>query len=176
MTDRLNEQLSACADDELPGREMPLLLERLSRDPDLRARWARYHLIGDAIRDTLPHSLSRSFADRVNAGTAIADPPRRSLARTVAGAAIAASVAVAVLFGLRVDDDGPDPSLVVPVTENPRTVEVARYAVSGGAQWERAQPEVQAQLNAYLLDHSDRVAVSNDTNTDPEQEPDDTQP
>lgn len=161
MTDKLNEQLSACVDDELDRREMSLLLARLTRDPEMRARWTRYNLAGDTIRNALPGTIRRGFAVRVAEGVgavgASAVAPR-TWARSLGGLAVAASVAAVVLLNLRVDDNGPDPSLVVPVTENPRTPEVARYAVTGGAQWERAQPEVQAQLNAYLLDHADRVA------------------
>lgn len=160
MTDKLNEQLSACVDDELDRREMPLLLARLARDPEMSARWARYNLVGDTIRNTLPGTIQRGFAARVAEIVGAAGAPTsapRNWARSLGGLAIAASVAAAVLLNLRVDDTGPDPSLVVPVTENPRTPEVARYAVTGGAQWERARPEVQAQLNAFLLDHADRV-------------------
>lgn len=165
MTEKLNEQLSACTDGELDRRELPLLLGRLSRDPEMRARWARYHLVGDSIRGALPEAIRPGFSERVMAGAGTLDAPvsaTRNWMRSVGGLAVAASVAVAVLINLRVDDVGPDPSLVVPVTENPRTPQVARYAVSNGAQWERAQPEVQAQLNAYLLDHADRVRQAED--------------
>lgn len=163
MTDKLNEQLSACVDDELDRGELRLLMERLARDPEMRARWARYHLVGDTVRNSLPDAMRNDFVARVAEGTGETGgpvPATRTWARSLGGLAVAASVAAAVLLNLRVADTGPDPSLVVPVTQNPRTAEVARYAVTGGAQWERAQPEVQEQLNAYLLDHADRVSQS----------------
>jgi negative regulator of sigma E activity len=50
MSERLNEQLSALLDGELPAGEAELLLARLQRDPALRATLARYTLSGDAIR------------------------------------------------------------------------------------------------------------------------------
>jgi sigma-E factor negative regulatory protein RseA len=168
MMDKVNEQLSACAD------ELPLLIERLERDKEMQARWSRYHLIGDTIRNVLPGTIVSGFHERVAAG--IDEPVQapsvdRGWIRSVGGMVVAASVALVVLFNLRVDDTGPDPTLVVPVTENPRMAEVARYAVSGGgAQWERAQPEVQAQLNAYLLDHVDRVAQPEESAEDAPQE------
>ena len=49
-TERELEQLSALVDgalDEGPGRSV---LARLGDQPALRARWGRYHLIGDVLR------------------------------------------------------------------------------------------------------------------------------
>jgi hypothetical protein len=49
----VHEQLSAWLDDELPAGEQALLFARLERSPDLRARVARYGLIGSSLRDGL---------------------------------------------------------------------------------------------------------------------------
>lgn len=47
---RLDEQLSAWLDDELPAQELELLASRLARSPEHRARAARYGLIGSTLR------------------------------------------------------------------------------------------------------------------------------
>ena len=47
---RIEEQLSAWLDDELPAAELELLASRLARSPELRARAARYGLIGSTLR------------------------------------------------------------------------------------------------------------------------------
>jgi len=74
MSERLNEQLSALLDGELPAGEAELLLARLQRDPALRATLARYTLSGDAIRvsglQAAPQVVpvaSAGFAARVSA-------------------------------------------------------------------------------------------------------------
>ncbi len=59
-------QLSAMFDGELPAAECELLARRLTRDEALRAAWARYAVIGAAMRrDRVP--LDLQLADRVRA-------------------------------------------------------------------------------------------------------------
>jgi sigma-E factor negative regulatory protein RseA len=50
MSDLLHEQLSALIDGELPVAETTLLLKRLEREPELRARLARYRACGVTMR------------------------------------------------------------------------------------------------------------------------------
>ena len=104
-------QLSAMFDGELPAAECELLSRRLARDEQLRARWARYALVGAAMRSEPVAAVSGDFSRRV--GAAIDAGPgaaraggsaRRSLAwvRNLAlGAGIAAGVAGAAIFVLR---------------------------------------------------------------------------
>jgi sigma-E factor negative regulatory protein RseA len=103
-------QLSAMFDGELTAAECELLSRRLARDETLRTRWARYALVGAAMRAEPLAAVSSSFASRV--GDAI-DANERAPAmsgagsgfrrlRTVAlGAALAAGVAGAAVFVLR---------------------------------------------------------------------------
>lgn len=108
------ERISALMDNELPSEQsMKALLE----DPSLSATWARYHLIGDALRDELPEYLDETLSQRIaNAleqePTILAPKPQRSFLSVVqpkvkqfiqvAGQyGIAASVAVAVLVGIQ---------------------------------------------------------------------------
>lgn len=159
MSDRIDEQLSALADDELPAAELPLLWRRWGSERRLRDRWHRYHLYGDALRNALPRELDRRFADRVATAVAAEALPSRaagSWLRRIGGVAVAASVMVAALLSLRVDDPAPDTDdlIVTPTTANPQ-VRGASFASTQGLQWERARPEVQQELNAYLLTHGD---------------------
>lgn len=159
MSDRIHEQLSALADDELPTGEAQLLWRRLAADPELRDRWGRYHLYGDALRDGLPPALDRGLAGRIAAalaGEAVPAPARNPWPRRVGGLAVAASVMVAALVTLRVDEPvAPADELVVtPATANPQA-RGASFASTQGLQWEQARPEVQQELNDYLLTHGD---------------------
>lgn len=111
--EELGSQLSAMFDDELPAVECELLARRLSRDEHLKARWARYALIGAAIRSDRGARLQPSVAPRVK--RAIRSEPALSASpvprpkappvpvpwwQPVAGAAVAASVATAAILWL----------------------------------------------------------------------------
>jgi negative regulator of sigma E activity len=106
MNEELDSQLSAMFDDELPEGECELLALRLSRDPVQQARWARYAVIGAAVRGEV--RLGGKVARRVSAVIAgetdlvqlSAGAPRAASAfalgrtwRPVAGLALAAGVA-----------------------------------------------------------------------------------
>lgn len=124
-------QLSAMFDGELPAAECELIARRLARDEALRSEWSRYSMIGAAIRAERGVALHDRVAWRVqsviaqepaygdgaeigatNARTAAVVPAevlRRAASRRwnrftrpLAGAGIAASVAAAAIFFLRV--------------------------------------------------------------------------
>lgn len=180
MKKELLEQLSAGIDDELTAGEWPMLYRQMQSDPALRDRWDRYHLLGDALRAMPGRRADAGFASRVASALDTGRESgqaglRRRWARSIVGATVAASVAAVALLSLRVDDPAlsPEPGVVVPETENPQVVGGVRYAAGPVVQWERARPEVQAQLNGFLLDHADGVIreereVTDDT---PEGEP-----
>ncbi|MBL8201950.1 MAG: sigma-E factor negative regulatory protein [Chromatiales bacterium] len=58
----IDEQLSAWLDDELPAAEQELLVSRLARSPEHRARVARYGLIGSTLRGGPAGSRSAGIA------------------------------------------------------------------------------------------------------------------
>ena len=74
MSEKLNEQLSALVDGELPEAEKEMLLTRLARDPDLKRTWQTYHTISASLRNQLPEQSDRHLVERVNAALA-EDPP-----------------------------------------------------------------------------------------------------
>jgi len=123
-------QLSAYVDDELPQNEAELLLRRLSQDVKLRQEVAEYLAIGRVMRGEVGVAGIDGIRNRVlaaigdTAGTADAvienEPATRAL-KPLVGVAIAATVALAAIFGLQqttgVDD-------VVLQDGNPLRVEV----------------------------------------------------
>jgi sigma-E factor negative regulatory protein RseA len=103
-------QLSAMFDGELSAAECELLSRRLARDETLRTRWARYALVGAAMRAEPMAAVSSSFASRVGAaidardhapGIGGAASGFRRLRTVALGAALAAGVAGAAVFVLR---------------------------------------------------------------------------
>lgn len=164
MDERVNQQLSAAVDGELDTAEWQLLCRRTVEDDALRGHWSRYHLVGDTLRGHRQGPRADAgFAARVAAATAaagqpVASAPRARWMRSAVGMGIAASVAAVALLTLRVDTVPMDEAgVVVPVTANPKVAGGVQYAAGPTVQWERARPEVQAQLNTLLLDHADGV-------------------
>lgn len=115
----IDEKLSSLMDGELTEKEVDELLERLGNDAELRAAWSRQHLASTTLQENVsPAYVDPGFADRVmsaldaeprqaQSGRKILPFPssrgaqwtrRRRWYRSVAGLAVAASVAaVAVL-------------------------------------------------------------------------------
>jgi sigma-E factor negative regulatory protein RseA len=110
MSEQIREQVSAFLDGELPAAETELLLKRLTRDEDLRESFGRYALIGEACRGHKHARLSRGIAARVNGaidGEPVPGTAQQSIRRAarwwrpMAGATVAASVAVVAVFALQ---------------------------------------------------------------------------
>lgn len=100
----LQESLSAVMDNQADELELRRVLTA-SDDPELRATWSRYQIaravmhkeLIDPLLDIAP-AVSAALADDA---APVAQPPQRSLWRTVGRLAVAASVTVAVLAGVR---------------------------------------------------------------------------
>lgn len=166
MSEQIREQISALLDGELPEAEQRLLLERLERDPALRAHWSRYQLISDAVHQTLPTQIDLSFADRVMAAIE-AQPeqerqPAGGLARALkplAGLAVAASVAVVAVLAVqqaRTPDAGPG-AVQVAANPSPSALPVTARA---DAALVNTRPPAGNRLNEYLVNHSEYAASS----------------
>lgn len=111
------EQLSAMMDDALSADESRFLLRRMEHDDELADCWQRWQFYGDAMRGGAGRALPADFAQRV--GRAIANDIAEAEAAPIrvarggrpflywgGGAALAASVALAALFGTRLDAPG----------------------------------------------------------------------
>ncbi len=156
------EQLSAFIDDELPAAEAQLLLARLERDERLRAACETYHLAGECLRGGLAAVHARSLSARVMAALDSEPLPARTpqmprWLKTGSGLAVAATVAVVAILGLQQQAGQPLPSEVVPALAETGT-QTVNYANFRPASWSQGQPEVQNQLNRYLLQHNEHVA------------------
>jgi negative regulator of sigma E activity len=112
-------QVSAFVDGELPENEAELLVRRLSQDAVLRQQVAEYLAIGRIMRgeysargsDVLRERIAAELEERPlqeAADTAVIETSSRYV-RPLSGFAIAATVALVAIFGLRqtigVDDD-----------------------------------------------------------------------
>jgi hypothetical protein len=110
MNEGIKMQISAFVDGELPETEAQLLLRRLSQDFELRQQAAEYLALGRAMRGQRSIAAIGDLRGRVAAAiddklseeefAAIEATGRRYL-RPLTGFAIAATVAVAAIFGLQ---------------------------------------------------------------------------
>ncbi len=154
--DALLERLSALVDGELDVRETRLLVARLAADGALRARWERYHLIGEALRGRLPRgALDPALAGRVCARLPAQAPPEPAGAGrwrwAAAGLALAASLAAVAVIALR---DGAAPQRRAP------EVAAVAPAPAGSTRWEPVRPVAARRLNGYLVSHNENARAA----------------
>jgi anti-sigma factor RsiW len=151
MTRTVDEQLSALFDGELPVEQQELLLRRLEREPELRARLSRYGLIGAALTNGDASRDAMRIADRVRdelAGTAAAPPRARpgvAIASGWLGAGLAAAAALLLVLNLNpVPDPGAAPVVagIAPTAVVSRPPEVQRASLA---------PE---RMRRYVVAHS----------------------
>jgi negative regulator of sigma E activity len=172
-------QLSAMFDGELPAGECELVARRLTRDAEQRAQWARYAMIGAAMRREPGMPLDLRVAERVRLAVsaeasfdngdalvapAPAAPGARRWLRPVAGLAAAAVVAGVAVVGLRGRDAqfSPAPGAVVasapaPATTvvlgSPSSSEPESYVVPVASESVNFVPP--ARLANYVVAHSE---------------------
>lgn len=157
MTDKTAEQLSALTDGELDSQEIDLLVRRLERDEELAARWTRYHLIGEAMRNNLPEQLPFDLTARVSAAIAEEAPvvapavATQRWKRPVVGLALAASVAAAALIGLP-PQRALQPEVTAPLATGTPAAGVGQVAQTD---WER-----NARLNEFLMSHNESATMN----------------
>lgn len=182
MSQPMKEQLSAMADGELGSEPSRFVLKAMAGDDALRATWARYHIAREVMHGSGTAIASTDFAERVAAAVETEPAPaqvrpRRSAPRWMrpaAGAAVAASVAMASLWFVNAADPQPDRLVVDPrpvsndapapeylgVTPPPapaRTVSAPARTVSWGSV--SASPRIDPRLNGYLIRHSRQAAT-----------------
>ncbi|MDE0037639.1 MAG: sigma-E factor negative regulatory protein [Gammaproteobacteria bacterium] len=107
----LNEALSAVVDGEAEELELRRVLNAAERDPELRAKWERLHLIGDVMRGGAMRLGDRGVADLVEPSMQGVDEDVAnggSWGPRLAGVAAAAAVIVAVTFVALQDTRGTD--------------------------------------------------------------------
>ena len=169
MSDKLKEQVSAFVDGELSAAEQRLLLVRLGRDPALKRSWQNFHLIGAALRDQLPEAVDAGLAERVSTAiereAAVAPGAPRThwnwqgLLKPVAGFAIAASVAVIAVLGVRQFQPGAAGQGPVIATAPVTSAERGYVRVGSGDRQDRSTRTAD-YLSRYLVSHNEYAASS----------------
>lgn len=109
MNDALKMQISAFIDGELPENESELLLRRLSQDAAMRQQVAQYLTIGRLIRreqevpgmGELRSRIAAALGEEPVEAAPVPETSRRRYLKPAAGVAVAASVAIVGLIGLR---------------------------------------------------------------------------
>ncbi|MCC8999188.1 MAG: sigma-E factor negative regulatory protein [Candidatus Contendobacter sp.] len=163
-------QLSAMVDDELQDMENDLVLRRLSRDHDARDRWERYHLISDALQDHLPAIIDADFAARIRQAIE-AEPlllpgvkPLPTWYKPVTGFALAASVVLMALFGLKLSQtDAIQPTAQLAVADPALSVPATALPIQTVASMQRGDPArepVEARLGSYLVNHNGYASMN----------------
>ena len=177
MADK-TELTSAFTDGEVTSGEVDRLLTGLHNDEELRQRWQRYHLIGDALRKNLPPTihtdLSKQISQKLQAEPTVLSPniesnptvthkaPKRKV-----GYAVAASVAMMgmvsfFMLGNQVKQSPMEvasvaqtsvPATVAASTSLPTTPHVVLTSNSDQPLvMDRLQRE-NSKLQSYILDH-----------------------
>ncbi|MBK8534777.1 MAG: sigma-E factor negative regulatory protein [Candidatus Competibacteraceae bacterium] len=162
-------QLSAMVDGELQDIENDLALRRLSRDRDARDRWERYHLISDALQDHLPAMIDTDFAARIRQAIA-AEPlplpgakPLPTWYKPVTGFALAASVVLMVLFGLKLTQTDIQPTAQLAAATPALPISATALPIQTVASIQRSDPAsepVEARLGSYLVNHNGYASMN----------------
>ena len=128
MNDKMNESLSALVDGETDELEVRRVMNQMDQNPEMLQTWRRYQLIGSVLRDEPASTvdLSRGImqaldgepmdevvvtAPSTHRVTASAPDVKSSRWHWLASGAVAASVTLAVLVGVRVTSELQAPAL-----------------------------------------------------------------
>lgn len=124
----LQEAMSAVVDGEAEELELRRVLNAVERDPELRAKWERMHLIGDVVRGEATQIGRREV-------TGLDDPApteavdvvveRRVRGRWLTGIAAAAAVMIAVTF-VAIQDQQAGDEIPPALAQAPSTTRVAQ--------------------------------------------------
>jgi sigma-E factor negative regulatory protein RseA len=180
MSEQLKESLSAVMDGEADEFEIRRVLNEAADDPELRGVWERYHLVRSVMRGEgrMPGAdrLSTRFWTQIDAAEdAPADDnvepiesstqaPRSnwvSWGQRLAGVAVAAGVAAAVIVGYRTDEGVKAPPAQVAVVEPAGpSASAALFDDEMRLQGVPAALDLQ-RAHAYMLHHARHVALNN---------------
>jgi sigma-E factor negative regulatory protein RseA len=172
------ERLSAFVDDELEG-PAGALIERLVEDPEQRERWARYHLMGEVLRDRdAPHvgDLRARIAAALDAEPTVLTAPvptapaRRAAVRPARRWALAAGLGAAAVLGAALVSREPPPAAPPlaagspgPLVGDPAAGGPEAQVVSWDGQGTPSATNAQAlefhrRLNSYLVNFNEQRA------------------
>jgi len=166
MTTKNDDNLSALVDGELDSTRAKHLITDITASDELRARWANYHVISDAMQGNGQHNQTIDLSAQISA--ALEDEPTvlapRSRTRTipamfkqVAGMAVAATVAAAAVLMLQPTEPGVfnQTEMVAGLGSPVGQLKEERIRVNNsGMNWSATQPSVASRLNGYLVNHN----------------------
>jgi sigma-E factor negative regulatory protein RseA len=179
MSEQLKESLSAVMDGEADEFEIRRVLNEAADDAELRGVWERYHLVRSVMRGEgrmlRADKLSARFWTQIDAGEeALVDSTDESTnasagrsragwttwGQRIAGVAVAASVAAAVIVGFRADESPAVPAPKIAVVE--QAAPPASMALFDDEARGQAVPAaLDLQQRAYMLHHARHVALNN---------------
>jgi negative regulator of sigma E activity len=176
MTNKIDEQLSILVDDELADHDA--VIERVAADPELKARWSRYHLMRDVITGHMPEQPAGDIASRVSRALeqepAIFAPVHKRkrakkqlpfIMKQVGGLAIAATVsAVAVLTVQQTQDETsttPTEIAAVQPQTQPQLQSQPSAQVRYVTDTSGLDTAVQSKLSGYLVNHNEYSVTGN---------------
>lgn len=142
--------ISALMDGELDAKDAASIIKGLRQSEDMRDEWATYHLIGDALRQsvTIPDITQRVSARLAAEPTVLAPWRRPPMHKVKTYASVAASLAVVAAvgwMGLQTIDRPAQENLAV-------AKPVSATAIQAPAVTAALAP---AQMNGYLLAHQE---------------------
>lgn len=167
------EKLSALVDNEL-GLESSAWLSKLDQDSALKQNWSRYHQIGDLLRGHAQPDGKLDLSARVRA--ALDQEPiifapaarqessdrQKSWLKSLAGVAIAATVATVAVLGLRPEAQSPvaGANLAANAPVELSAQQDENMPALAGTRWDLVKPvatdyRVEDSLNNYLVNHNE---------------------
>jgi sigma-E factor negative regulatory protein RseA len=165
MTDEQRSQVSVLMDGELDGRRAARLFDLVGREPEMRAAWERYHLIGQAIRGERIEREARGLADAVRRAVerepTVIVPSSSRLGRGVplapfAGAVLAAGVAILAILAVPSLFQGPEPDGgQVPMVER-----YARLDNDPPQPWNPDRQDLADKLDLFLVNHQEAAPAT----------------
>lgn len=180
MNDRMKESLSALVDGEADELEIRRLLNQLEGDDELRASWQRYQLTSELMRadasgEGTPDEtfadidLSRGIMQAID-GEPMEEVPAKARPQAVevaaagrrginwlASAAVAASVTLAVLVGVRLNQESLAPQLADQAALPQSDQQLAGHAAVPDSQ---QLQQAQRKLQQYVLQHTENAALN----------------
>jgi negative regulator of sigma E activity len=167
----IDEKISAFLDGEASREDVLDILERVKREPALRALLDRQLRVRAVIRGEAPRSLDVSFADRVmgqiqaeerrDHAKVVAPRQWRPSMRGVAGLAMAASVAAVAILATNTFNSLDTVSSVfltarndTPAGQNSAELQLTAPIENIATRWEELPQDDARELNGYLISHN----------------------
>ena len=166
MKETDQELLSRILDEEVSEFEAKRILKEMQSNPELRATFQRYNLIGHAIRKQLPARLNHNFTNEVmsklsdegilglNANESTQAFANSNKIKTTIGLAIAASVAVFSFVAFQnfmQANTNTAPVLAERVVNESDIQRVSRKELQSFI----SNPKAAAEFNSYIVNHAE---------------------